>query len=58
VASKKRCIIITLLPRYFAGGCCLNPGHCSNRRFQDFRQHMLSSLEIMRKNFKDFLYYI
>jgi hypothetical protein len=32
-------------------------GHCSNRRFQDFKQHMLNSLDMMRRNFKDFLYF-
>jgi hypothetical protein len=35
----------------------LNPDHCSNRRYQDFKQHMLNTLEMFRKNFKDFLYY-
>jgi hypothetical protein len=56
-AGKKRCIMIMPLPRYVTAGCCLDPGHCSNRRFQDFKQHMLNSLDMMRRNFKDFLYF-
>jgi hypothetical protein len=56
-AGKKRSIVITPLPRYVTAGCCLDPGHCSNRRFQDFKQHMLNSLDMMRRNFKDFLYF-
>jgi hypothetical protein len=57
LASKRRCILVTPLPRYVISGCCLNPDHCSNRRYQDFKQHMLGTLEMYRKNFKDFLYY-
>jgi hypothetical protein len=57
LAAKRRCIVITPLPRYVNAGCCLNPDHCSNRRYQDFRQHMLDTLEMLRKNYKDFLYY-
>jgi hypothetical protein len=56
-AGKKRCIMITPLPRYVIAGCCLNPEHCPNRRFQDFKQHMLNSLDMMRRNFKDFLFF-
>jgi hypothetical protein len=48
---------MTPFPRYVTAGCCLDPEHCSNRRFQDFRQHLLGSLELLRKNFKDFMYY-
>jgi hypothetical protein len=57
LAAKRRCILVTPLPRYVTAGCCLNPDHCSNRRYQDFKQHMLNTLEMFRKNFKDFLYY-
>jgi hypothetical protein len=55
--GKKRYILITPLPRYVVAGCCLNPEHCLNRRFQDFKQHTLNSLDMMRRNFKDFLYF-
>jgi hypothetical protein len=57
LAAKRRCILVTPLPRYVTAGCCLNPDHCSNRRYQDFKQHMLNTLEMFRKIFKDFLYY-
>jgi hypothetical protein len=36
LVGRKRGIIITPLPRYIIAGCCSDPGHCSNRRFQDF----------------------
>jgi hypothetical protein len=55
--GKKKCLLVTPLSRYITAGCCLDLEHCSNRRFQDFRQHLLSSLELLRKNFKDFMYY-
>jgi hypothetical protein len=55
--DKRRAIIITPLPRYVIKACCENPEHCSNRRFLDFKQQMLDSLELMRKTCKDFLFY-
>jgi hypothetical protein len=55
--DKRRGIIITPLPRYVTKACCENSEHCSNRRFLDFKQQMLDSLELMRKTCKDFLYY-
>jgi hypothetical protein len=57
LAAKRRFILVTPLPRYVTAGCCLNPDHCLNRWYQDFQQHMLNTLEMFRKNFKDFLYY-
>jgi hypothetical protein len=57
LAAKRWCIVVMPLPRYVNAGCCLNPDHCSNRRYQDFKQHMLDTLEMLRKNYKDFLYY-
>jgi hypothetical protein len=56
-AAERRFILVIPLPRYVRAGCCLNPDHCSNRRYQDFKQHMLNTLERLRKNFKGFLYY-
>jgi hypothetical protein len=35
-------------------GCCAEPGHCSNRRIQDFEQQQL---ELLKKQVKDFLFY-
>jgi hypothetical protein len=55
--GKKTCLLVTPLPRYIVAGCCQSPEHCSNRRYQDFREHLMASLEILRKNFKDFLFY-
>jgi uncharacterized membrane protein YgcG len=57
LAAKKKCLLLTPLPRYVAAGCCTNPEHCSNRRYPDFVQHMRDALELLRKHFKDFLYY-
>jgi hypothetical protein len=57
LAAKKKCLLLTPLPRYVAAGCCTNPEHCSNRRYPDFMQHMRDALELLRKHFKDFLYY-
>jgi hypothetical protein len=51
ISKDKKCILLTPLPHYIASGCCLNPEHCSNRyRFPDFKQHMLDSLAMLRKN--------
>jgi hypothetical protein len=55
--GKKACLLVTPLPRYVVAGCCHSPEHCSNRRYQDYREHLMASLEILRKNFKDFLFY-
>jgi hypothetical protein len=55
--NKRTCLLVTPLPRYMTAGCCLRPEHCSNRRYKDFRQHLMASLELLRKNFKDFLFY-
>jgi hypothetical protein len=57
ITEKRRCILLTPLPRYLASGCCANLDHYSNRRCPDFAQHMLGSLELLRQHFKDFLYY-
>jgi hypothetical protein len=57
ITDKRKCLLLTPLPRYVAAGCCTNPEHCSNRRYPDFVQHMRDSLEMLRKHFKDFLYY-
>jgi hypothetical protein len=55
--AKKTCLLITPLPRYIIAGCCVNPDHCSNRRWQGFKEDIYTSLELLRKNFKDFLFY-
>jgi hypothetical protein len=55
--NKRTCLLVTPLPCYVTAGCFLSPEHCSNRRYQDFRQHLMASLELLRKNFKDFLFY-
>jgi hypothetical protein len=57
LADKRKCLLLTPLPRYVAAKCCTNPEHCSNRRYPDFVQHMRDALELLRKHFKDFLYY-
>jgi hypothetical protein len=57
ITDKRKCLLLTPLPRYVAAGCCTNPDHCSNRRYPDFVQHMQDSLELLCKHFKDFLYY-
>jgi hypothetical protein len=46
--GKRKCLLITPLPRYVTEGCRLDLEHYSNRRFQDFRQHLLSSLEVLQ----------
>jgi hypothetical protein len=55
LVRKRKCLLVTALPRYVTAGCCLDLEHCSSRRFH--RQHLLSSLEVLCKNFKDFLYF-
>jgi hypothetical protein len=38
-------------------GCCSDPGHCSNRRFQDFEQQQQQQLDLVKKYMKDYLFY-
>jgi hypothetical protein len=57
LADKRKCLLLTPLARYVAAGCCTNLDPCSNRRYPDFVQHMWDALELLRKHFKDFLYY-
>jgi hypothetical protein len=45
------------MQRYVLSGCCTNPDHCSNRRWQGFKCEINNSLEFLRKNFKDFLFF-
>jgi hypothetical protein len=56
LVGKKRGIVIAPLPRYIVAGCCSNPEHCSNRRLLDFEQQQKQSLELLKKNIKDFLF--
>jgi hypothetical protein len=55
--GRKRGILVAPMPRYIVAGCCSNPGHCSNRRNQDFEQQQQQHLEIVKKNLKDYLFY-
>jgi hypothetical protein len=55
--AKEKCLLITPLPRYIIAGGCVNPDHSSNRRWQGFKDNIYASLELLRKNFKDFLFY-
>jgi hypothetical protein len=57
LSHKRRGIMIMPLPRYITAGCCSEPGHCSNRRFQDFEQQQQQQLELLKKQVKDFLFY-
>jgi hypothetical protein len=54
IAEKRKCLLLTPLPRYGAAGCCADPDHCSKRRYPDFAQHMRDELKMLRKHFKDF----
>jgi hypothetical protein len=56
LVEKKTCLIITPMPRYIIGGCCSNKTHVTNREEPNFKTRMLTSLEDLRVNLKDFLY--
>jgi hypothetical protein len=55
--GRRRGILVTPMPRYIVAGCCSNPSHCSNRRYQDFEQQQQQHLDIVKKNLKDYLFY-
>jgi hypothetical protein len=52
--GRRRGIIVTLMPCYITAGCCSKPGHCSNRRYQDFEQQQL---DLVKRYIKDNLFY-
>jgi hypothetical protein len=58
ITEKRRCIVISPMPRYWNRACCNEPGHVTNLRDQDYKASMLSALECMRRNLKDFLFHI
>jgi hypothetical protein len=57
LSNKRRGILISPMPRYTQAGCCSEPDHCSNRRFQDFEQQQQQNLDMAKKHLKDYLYY-
>jgi hypothetical protein len=38
LVGKCKGIVAAPLPRYVVAGCCSDPDHCSNRRYQEFEQ--------------------
>jgi hypothetical protein len=57
ILEEEKCLLVTPLPRYVADGFCLNPDHCSKRRYPDFMRQTLHGLETLRKNCQDLLYF-
>jgi hypothetical protein len=58
ITEKRRCIVISPMPRYWKQACCSDRSHVTNLRDPDYQASMLSALECMRRNLKDFLFHI
>jgi hypothetical protein len=46
--GNKPCVVLPPLPRYLFAGCCNDPGHCSNRRENNFQSDIMSGFIKMR----------
>jgi hypothetical protein len=55
-AGKQKAVIVTLMPRYIAGSCCGNTEHATRRDDPNLKSGLVQSLEVLRKNLKDFLF--
>jgi hypothetical protein len=46
--GSKPCVVLPPLPRYLFAGCCNDPGHCSNRRENNFQTDIMSGFIKLR----------
>jgi hypothetical protein len=51
--KKNRKIILIILPRYMCLPCCLEEGHCSNRKERDYLTRLLAGLKEMQRELKE-----
>ena len=55
-AAKHQIIIISPLPRYLYGKCCLDLDHCTNFSDSDYRDTIESAILSCRRNLRDFAF--
>ena len=56
VASPRRIILLTPIPRFLLTSCCSNPEHVSNMKDERYRRDQEAAVVECRKNVKDFCF--
>jgi hypothetical protein len=54
--GKRKCILVSPMPRYVAAGCCSDMNHVANRNDPYYLEDMRIQLEGLRRHLKEFLY--
>jgi hypothetical protein len=54
--GKKKCIVISPMPRYVSSGCCNNSGHVANRSDPYYLEDMRVQLDGLRRHLREFLF--
>jgi hypothetical protein len=57
IGGRRPCLIVSPMPRYVIGGCCMDVRHVANRLERNFRSEMQWQLDGATKRIKNFLFH-